>query len=453
MTSDAFLIIFLVFIALITILPAILKRWGIPSIIALLVVGMLIGPNALNLLKYLTNGLAFLGREPDIVYNNFSFLISALGSLGLVFLMALAGMEADFKMIDSVKKPVILLSILTFSIPAVTGYFVYAHFCPDDLPGKLLYASLFASHSVGIVFPVIRDLKLTKTRFGASVLISTVATDVSSIILLAVSVQLKKLQTGEFSETQLLPRGISVFDYLDPSYLGDWFTPVFLLMVILFMTATVLLVSKIGKLVIQWTNPGDDAIVTCFLLLIMLAVLGGEFLGINLIVGAFIAGMSLSSLVKSRENGSALFFKFETIGYGLLIPFLFISIGMGTDFRVFNSAGNWEIVLLTVIGLVGSKTLSGYVAMRLSGFCSGKAICAGLMTVPQLSATLAAAAIGKTLGMLDDNFFNAIIVLSIVTTIPIPLLVRYLIGKWDLSFNDVEEEVYKLPDGVDDDLL
>ena len=108
--------------------------------------------------------------------------------------MSLAGMEADFKLIDAVKKPVTYLSILTFLLPAVAGFFIYAYFKPDDLPGKLLYASLFASHSVGIVFPVIRELNLSKTKFGASVLISTIVTDVASIILLAVSVQLKKQQ-------------------------------------------------------------------------------------------------------------------------------------------------------------------------------------------------------------------------------------------------------------------
>ena len=61
-------------------------------------------------------------------------------------------------------------------------------------------------------------------------------------------------------------------------------------------------------------------------------------------------------------------------------------------------------------------------------------LCAGVMTVPQLSATLAAAAIGKELGMLDNNFFNAIVVLSIVTTLPVPNIVRWLIEHYQLKF-------------------
>ena len=128
---------------------------------------------------------------------------------------------------------------------------------------------------------------------------------------------------------------------------------------------------------------------------------------------------------------------------------------MKTNFRIlFTSADNLSIILLTVVGLVGSKVLSGYLAMKFSGFSSGKGICAGLMTVPQLSATLAAAAIGKDLGMLSDNFFNAIIVLSIVTTLPIPNLVRFIIEKFKLNFSDSQEGIaYQVPDSTDQDEL
>ncbi len=448
MTSDAFLLIFLVFLACITFFPAVLKRWGIPGVISLMLVGILAGPNALNLLSYLTNGLHFLGT-PEIVYNNFSFFISALGSLGLVFLMSLAGMEADFKLIDTVKKPVTLLSIMTFSIPAITGYFVYAYFKPDDLPGKLLYASLFASHSVGIVFPVIRELNLGKTKFGASVLISTIVTDVASIILLAVSVQLRKQQ---LPLTEVSNTGLSLFNYIDPQFFGKWFLPVFLIIVLVYMAASIYIVHRVGKWIIDKVED-KDALITIFLFIIMLTVLIGELLGVNLIVGAFISGMGLSSLISHQTVGRDVFRKFEGIGYGLLIPFLFISIGMDTDLRVFNSVGNLQILLFTVIGLVGSKVLSGFFAMKFSGYSNAKGVCAGLMTVPQLSATLAAAAVGKDLGMLDDHFFNAIVILSIVTTLPIPSLVRAIIYGKKLEFDPVHEEVYTIPRSINDDLI
>ena len=92
--------------------------------------------------------------------------------------------------------------------------------------------------------------------------------------------------------------------------------------------------------------------------------------------------------------------------------------------------------------------------MRVSGFSGTQGLCAGLMTVPQLSATLAAAAIGKDLGMIDNNFFNAIIILSIVTTLPVPTLVRFIIARTKMKFTEETEEAYPVPDEkLQDELL
>ena len=436
MNDSAFLILFIAFTAMMSIIPFLLRRFKIPMVISLLVAGMLIGPTGLNLVSVLSEPLAFLGTPAAKTASHFNSLVNSLGALGLMLLMALAGMEADFKLIRSARKPVILLSILTFLIPAATGYWVYWHFKPADLPGKLLYASLFASHSVGIVFPVIRELKLSKTRFGAAVLISTVITDVASIILLAVSVQLYRQWSAQ---AHMVIKGtLSIFDHMSTSLLGNSFTPVFLAIVLIYLAAAMFLVNMAGRWLRKIFNPGEDMLITILLLVILATVLIGEMLGINLVVGAFIAGLGLSKVVKDEDM--VLFKRFESIGYGFLIPFLFISIGMKTDFSAFLHGGNLPIILFTVTGLVVSKVVSGFAAMKLSGFGEAAALSAGLMTVPQLSATLAAAAIGKELGILDPQFFNTIIILAVVTTLPIPSLVRWVIEKGKVSFEDAETE-------------
>ena len=419
-----------------SVIPFFLRYFKIPMVISLLVAGMLLGPTGLNLVSVLSEPLAFLGTPPAETVSHFNSLVNSLGALGLMFLMALAGMEADFKLINSAKKPVILLSILTFLIPAAAGYWVYWHFKPHDLPGKLLYASLFASHSVGIVFPVIRELKLSKTRFGAAVLISTVITDIASIILLAVSVQLHRQWN---SQAHMVIKGtLSIFDRMDTSLLGNSFTPVFLLIVFVYLAVTIFVVSKLGNWLRRIFKPGEDMLITMLLLVILATVLVGELLGINLVVGAFIAGLGLSKVVQSEDM--VLFRRFESIGYGFLIPFLFVSIGMKTDFSVLGQSGNVAVILYTVLGLILSKVISGFIAMKCSGFNASAALSAGLMTVPQLSATLAAAAIGKDLGILDTQFFNTIIILAVVTTLPIPSLVRWVVERSNLAAGEAEKD-------------
>lgn len=452
MSESAFLILFLAVIACMGIVPFLLRRFHIPAVISLLLVGILIGPTGagIDLVGMLSRALS--PTVPDVAANtqrHFMSFIDSLGALGLMLLMALAGMEADFKLIRSTRKPVIALSVLTFIVPAAAGYFIYWCFCPKDLPGKLLYASLFASHSVGIVFPVIRELKLTRTRFGAAVLISTVITDIASIILLAVSLQIFRQQHGV---SHMVGRDtLSIFDHGANALLGNTFLPVFLLIVLAYLGLSLLCVNKIGSWLMRRFNPGEEMLVMIVMLIILGTVLVGEFLGINLVVGAFIAGLGLAKVVSDRSR-RVLFKRFESIGYGFVIPFLFVSIGMKTNFRVFfaSDGQSWRIVLFTVLGLVSSKMLSGWLAMKFSGFSNGHGFVAGLMTVPQLSATLAAAAIGKSQGVLNETFFNAIIILSVVTTLPIPTLVRLAINRLKLIFH---EAPYKIPEVVKDEEL
>ena len=456
MSNSSFLILFIAFIAFMGLIPFLLRRVGVPSVISLLIVGMLIGPTGvgIDLTALLSKSLSFL-RDPSVdpnVYatmtaSHFSSLVDSLGSLGLMFLMALAGMEADFKLINSVRKSVVALSILTFLIPAVAGYLLYRYYCPNELAGKLLYASLFASHSVGIVFPVIRELKMSRTKFGAAVLISTVITDIASIILLAVSVQIFR-QNQNISH-MIVKGTLSIFDHMDSSILGNSFMLVFLLLVLLYLVLSIFIVDRLAKKLLKIFTPGEDILITIILLIILAVVVIGELFGINLVVGAFIAGLGLARVVKQEDM--LIFRRFESIGYGFLIPFLFVSIGMKTDFSAFGETGSLRIVLLTVFLLIASKVSSGYIAMRLTGFNNAAGLTAGLMTVPQLSATLAAAAIGKDIGILNDTFFNAIIVLSIVTTLPIPNMVRFVVNRTHLSFPVVED--VSVPRVVKDDEL
>ena len=457
MDDASFLIMFLAITAIMAIIPFILKRFGIPAVISLLLVGMLIGDTGIgvDLIPWMADTCAFLGPKGQEAVTGpqnallFTTFLQKLGSLGLMFLMALAGMEADFKLIRSCRKPVTLLSVLTFLLPATGGFFLYRHYFPNAIAGQLLYASLFASHSVGIVFPVMRELKLSRTRFGASVLISTVITDIASIILLAVAVQLFRQNTD--AAHMVLDNTLSVFDH-SAGLLGNSFVPVFLGIVLAYVAVTVFLVDKIGRWFISRMNPTEDIMITMILLVILVAAIIGELFGINFIIGSFIAGLGLSRVV--REQDMLLFKRFESIGYGFLIPFLFITIGMETNFRVFAAPGSLMIVVLTILILVGTKACSGYIAMRIAGFSRRAGLAAGLMTVPQLSATLTAAAIGRNLGILDPQFFNAIIILSIVTTLPIPSIVRRLLASRLHHAGSQHLKDFSVPDVVQDsDLL
>lgn len=432
MAGLTFLIVFLVLIVLVAVVPQFLRRFHIPTVVSIMIIGIVIGPNALDLIRHLNH---FLGRGYPTV--QIHVVLEAIGLLGLVFLMALAGMEVNLRIIAAEKKAVFWLSLLTFAVPAAAGYGVYALFEPSDTIGKWVYASLFASHSVGIVFPVIRELNVVRTRFGVAVLASTVITDMASLILLAICIQFKRHTTpGRVSDS------ISIFDNVDPGALGAWFPVLFVATIAFFIVLAFWVIPKIAGYVFTRLHPHDDARITFFLAGLLAVVFVGELIGISVIVSAFVGGMAFAVAPAFREKSRILHRKIEGVGYGFIVPFLFLTIGMKTELGVIVAA--WQnalIVCATVIGLIVSKVASGWLAMRISGFGNKKGLCAGLMTVPQLSATVAAAAVAMQLQMISAEFFNAIVCLSVLTSLPVPTLVKFLIEKGDIRFDQIEDRI------------
>ena len=59
MAGLTFLMVFLILMALMAVVPQCLRRWHVPSVVAIMIIGILIGPNALNLIRHLNH---FLGR-------------------------------------------------------------------------------------------------------------------------------------------------------------------------------------------------------------------------------------------------------------------------------------------------------------------------------------------------------------------------------------------------------
>lgn len=147
---------------------------------------------------------------------------------------------------------------MTFAIPAAAGYAVYMLFEPGDAIGKWVYASLFASHSVGIVFPVIRELNAVRTRFGVAVLASTVIIDIASLILLAICIQFKRHEiAGQVAGS------ISIFDRIDPKLLGPWFPILFVSVIVIYIIPSMWFIPAVAGRVLRHFHPNDDARITC----------------------------------------------------------------------------------------------------------------------------------------------------------------------------------------------
>jgi len=112
MTGLTFLVIFLLLMTLMAVIPQILKRFHIPTVVTMMLIGIVIGLNALDLIRIL-NHLLGRGYPTEQIY----VVLDAMGLLGLLFLMALAGMEVNLRILMAEKHAVAWLSVLTFAIP------------------------------------------------------------------------------------------------------------------------------------------------------------------------------------------------------------------------------------------------------------------------------------------------------------------------------------------------
>ena len=443
MSQLTYLIAFLVLIALIAVVQTVARRFHVPSVVALMVTGIVIGPNCLDVLHGIAGWLQ-PGQAPEAAAALYH-VVEALGFLGLVFLMALAGVETNLRLLANERKSVATLSVLTYLLPSVAGFLVYWLFAPVGsawvIPA-VVYASLFASHDVGIVFPVLRELGLMRSRFGVTVLSATIVTDILSLVTLAVCIQLHAMEAAATGGALALTQSVSVLERFDLSWLGAWFTPCFLAVIVLFLAAVMAVVPLLWRAVERVVPHADETKPTFFVLVVLLMVLLGEMLGINLIVSAFVTGIAVARTPGFRNPSDGVHSKLEAIGFGLVIPFLFLCFGFEADLKTFlgmaegggDVVRGWLLAGATVVGLIASKVLSGWLALRTTGFNGRQAFCAGLMTVPQLSATVAAALIATNLGILGKEFFNAIVVLSLCTAIPFPPLVRLVIVKGHVPF-------------------
>lgn len=350
-------------LAVVLFAPIVMERLRIPGLIGLIVGGYLIGPDALDLI------------DADS--------LRGLGTIGLLYLMFLAGLELDLGLFARNRSAGIRFGILTFACPFVLGV-VAGWWVGLTAWALVLIGSVWASHTL-VTYPIVQRRGLVASRSVVVAVGATVMTDTLALLVLAV------VSGGESDSNPLitLPLGLltlGVFTMLVLPRLARWW----------------------------FTHQGQSRaarFVFVFLAFLAAALLGEAF-GLEGIVGAFFAGLGLN---RSVPNGSPLMEVTEFVGNSLFIPFFLISIGLLIEPSVMFQPATLVVAAAFALAVISGKLLAAVIAGRWSGF-SGPEI--GLMfslTLPQAAATLAAASVGFSLGLFDDVVLNAVLVVVVVS--------------------------------------
>ncbi|MGP1384826.1 MAG: cation:proton antiporter domain-containing protein [Thainema sp.] len=371
------IVAFAVLLAVILIVPILVERLRLPGLVGLLIAGIVLGPFGLNLLNT---------EDP---------VMQLLSDIGLLYLMFVAGLEIDMDEFQKMKYRAAGFGMLTFALPLIagTGLGLAIGF---PVVSAVLLGSLLASHSL-LTYPIVSQYEVTRNPAVITTLGATIFTDISALIVLAICIN---VGAGDFT---LLSLG--------------------LLLVGLAIYALVILVGfdRLGKAFFRQSGDNQGNQFLFILLVVFLAAIGAEVIGVEKIVGAFLAGLAVNDVV----GNSLVKEKIVFVGRVLFIPIFFIDIGLLIDVPAFfGSVRALGISVSIVTALLLSKFLAAFFAQRLYGFRRIEMLTMWGMSIPQVATTLAAALVGHQAGLLSDDVLNAVVVMMLVTSLLGPLVVK-----------------------------
>ena len=356
-----------------------LKKLSIPHLVGLILAGALIGPSGFNLML----------RDSSIIL---------FGTVGLLYIMFLAGLEIDISEFKKNRFKSIVFGLYTFLIPMILGTFLGFYILNLKLPSSILLASMFASHTL-IAYPIISKLGVTKNRAVNIAIGGTLITDTAALIVLAI---IARMSTGELTETFWLRISISI---------------------VIFGLVVLLGFPIIGR----WFFKRYDDNILQYIFVIGMVFLGGflaEVAGIEAIIGAFLAGLALNRLIPGT---SPLMNRIEFVGNALFIPFFLIGVGMLIDYRTFfTDLGTIKVGVFMTITATFAKFMASWLTQKTFGLSNDeRKIIFGLSNA-QAAATLAAILVGYNIilgynpdgspeRLLGDSILNGTILMILVT--------------------------------------
>jgi Kef-type K+ transport system membrane component KefB len=266
-------------------------------------------------------------------------------------------------------------------------------------PDPWMMGLILSTTALGVVVPILKEAGVNQTLFGQTILLATVIADFVTMFLISVLVA-------------VISRGLTAEILL-----------VFLLFVAFFFAARfgsfLSRIEPLQRIIQELSHATAQIKVRAAFSTLLIFVVLAEKLGIEIIVGAFLAGaiVALLRTPEDRELSSQL----EAIGFGFFIPIFFIMVGV--DFNLPALVSSSEALLsvpLLLLAAIAVKIIPALV-FRLNHTWR-EAFAAGILMCPRLSLIIAAAAIGEKLGIIDESVNAAIVLVAIVTVTASPLV-------------------------------
>lgn len=381
-------LIFFLMLTIILMAPMLLQRIRIPHIIGMMLAGLALGPNGLHIL------------ERDDSFEIF-------GKVGLYYIMFLASLEMDMAGVRRNRMAVVVAGLAAFVFPLIIGVAANIWLLGLNVWAALLLAGMYSSHTL-VAFPIVQRYGLARHKAVTIAVGGTIVADTLTLLLLA-------LVEGMAGETH-----DPLLDALGIVYSGGMLVTMLVLKLAIATTVIVIVFPRMCRWFLR--NYSEGVMQYVFILsLVFLAAATMEVIGIDGLLGAFLAGIVLNRLI---PRGSPLMNHLEFVGNAIFIPYFLIGVGMLINLRAILLGGNVLFVAVVMLScaLVGKWIASAATARLYAMTPPERRLMFGLSNA-RAAATIAIVLIGYGIQMpngcrlLDDNIFNATFVLILVSCI------------------------------------
>jgi Kef-type K+ transport system membrane component KefB/nucleotide-binding universal stress UspA family protein len=382
-------------------------RLGQPAVMGQLLAGVILGPSLFGALWPEAQHAIFPSGQAQ------KSMLDGISQFGILLLLLLTGMETDLKLVRKVGAAAVTVSLAGVAVPFCCGV-ALGWFLPDALlprADQRLLTALFLGtalsiSSIKIVAAIVRDMNFTRRDLGQVIVSSAILEDTLGWIIIAITLSLA--QAGHIDLASVARSVIGT-----AAFLGLSFT---------FGRRAVILL-------IRWANDhfkSEFAVITAILLIMGVMALATEAVGVNTVLGAFVAGVLIGeSPILTRHIDEQL----RGLITAFFMPVFFGLAGLASDMTIL---ANREIALLS-LGLVAiasvGKFAGAFVGGKLGGLSWREAFALGCGMNARGSTEVIVATIGLSMGALSQNLFSMIVAMAITTTMAMPPMLRFALAR------------------------
>ncbi len=361
-------------------LLGLMPKVRLPAVVLEILAGIVIGPAGLKLVSV---------DEP----------IRVLSLLGLAFLLFLSGLELDVRLL---RGRVLQLTGLGFVMTVVLAYAIAVTLRSAGIvESALLVAICLSATALGVVAPVLKDAGETTTAFGQLIIAAASIADFGSILILSL---LFSREEASSSAQLVLMGGFAVLT----------------LAIVAALTVAERSSALSAVLKRLQDSTAQIRIRGAFLLMVGFTALASR-LGLELILGAFVAGALLAVLDADYHQTHPKFHeKLEAIGFGVFVPVFFVSSGLRFDVAaLFNDSNTIFRVPIFLGALLVARGVPALLYRPLVG--QSKAIVAALLQATSLPFIVAATTIGIELHAMNKSNASALVAAGLLSVVIFPM--------------------------------